>query len=106
MHLAANASDQAADDGDGEEEESNEDADADRALEEHNERAFQVGFVRIWLNFSLQFVVVEQQVGSVEFIGDFVTTEVIDHALGLLWFVRVLIFQQSVNSTIDAIVNC
>lgn len=104
-NLAANASDETADDAEREQEEQDECGNAERRLEEDDERALDIGLVHIWLDLALQLVLVEEVVGRVELVGNVITTEVVDHALCLLVLIRVLIFQDGLNCCIDAIVG-
>lgn len=105
MHLAANASDQTANNTDGEEEEANDGHDAQRSLEEHNDCAEHVGFVDIRSNFSLQLLIVEDDVRSIELIGYVVSSETVDHALHLFWLVWVLVLEDSVNRSVNCVIS-
>lgn len=104
-NLAANASDETADDAEREQEEQDERGNAEGRLEEDNEGALDIGLVHIWLDLALQLVLVEENVGRVELVGDVISTEVIDHALCLFVFVGVLILQDGFDRCVDAIVG-
>lgn len=104
-NLAANASDETADDAEREQEEQDECGNAERRLEEDNEGALDIGLVHIWLNLTLQLVLIEEDVGRVELVSNVITTEVVDHALCLLVLVWVLILQDGLDRCVDAIVS-
>lgn len=116
LFLAADASDETADNTDGEQEERYQDADAQGTLEECNQRALQVGLVDEWLKFksmthsirlsclspahldlTLQLFRVGDDVGRVEFVCNVIASEVINHALRLFRLIGILVPQDCVD---------
>jgi len=103
--LAANASDQAADDRDGETEQQDEGQNSPSRLEESDERTLQIGLINVWLDFSLQLLRVENQINRVELVGHLIASEVVDHALSFLRLVRVLVLQDRVDCGVNAVIE-
>lgn len=102
--LAANASYQAANNADCKQEQCYENTNTQWALEEDDERAFPVGVLDVRLQLAVQLLVIGENVGGVELVGDVIAAEVIDHALRLFGLVWILLFQHQVDNAISGII--
>lgn len=121
--LTADAANQTADDADGEQEQCHQHANAEWTCEELNQGAAwnkcdisstakncksfpltDVGTIDVWLKFLSEFWLIREQFSCVELIGNFVSSEVVNHALSLFRLVGVVVVQKNLNGRVNCVI--
>jgi hypothetical protein len=63
-----------------------------------------VGAVDIWLDFVLELLLVCHQIDGVKLVGDFISAEIINHALSLSGFAGEVLVEDYMNGLVDAFI--